>query len=573
MNEESRKHWELQGRIANVEIRALPSWDITIVVASEAWKNEKPFFELRNTIQDELDKLYNVFSKEGIFFKKIDLKFNGVRIEGSIKTKKNPFILLDSFREKDAEIFAGREREIQEMIEKVLRRKLVVVIGESGVGKTSLVNAGVLPKLKRYDMGIVRFSLQDNIEESILDGLGGFGVKTRKKCNDKYDINKNIDIVQKLSNAIKRKRGKIKSLLLIGDHLEQIFVMDKSKDEKIYFARLIEKILRSDLNAKLLFCIREDYLPDLYTISEMVGEFYETENTIRIHRLDRQSGKDVLRRASESSKRGISRAVINQMIDDLCIAGDGLIYPPFLQIVGHRLYATQSSSYQEIDIDTYKRLGGAESIVNRYLETLLDEFNDDDRRIVIQILGMMVTEHYTKKRVRQSDLADQVNAVDQNRIPRLINKLVQKRIIKRSLNEYELVHDFLARKVIKFLNEEKYMPPPIRRALKFIDENFANSDLRMNEIVKMSGLSENRLRMMFNQELECSIKHRLDWKRIEAAKKMIVQEGGKFNDIAKKVGFKSQESFNRRFKALEGLKPMEYKKTVFIRNHPRSGQM
>ena len=50
--------------------------------------------------------------------------------------------------------------EIEQLIERVLSKKLVMLIGESGVGKTSLVQAGVIPDLERYKYIPVHFSFQ-----------------------------------------------------------------------------------------------------------------------------------------------------------------------------------------------------------------------------------------------------------------------------------------------------------------------------------------------------------------------------------------------------------------------------
>ena len=49
----------------------------------------------------------------------------------------------------DADVFVGRERLVAELATRVLDRRLVVVTGASGSGKSSLVRAGLIPLVQQ----------------------------------------------------------------------------------------------------------------------------------------------------------------------------------------------------------------------------------------------------------------------------------------------------------------------------------------------------------------------------------------------------------------------------------------
>src|SRR5678816_3921581 len=53
----------------------------------------------------------------------------------------------DSFRTQDAAFFRGRDGEIKQLLQLVRRERSVVLYGASGLGKTSLINAGLIPRL------------------------------------------------------------------------------------------------------------------------------------------------------------------------------------------------------------------------------------------------------------------------------------------------------------------------------------------------------------------------------------------------------------------------------------------
>ena len=69
-------------------------------------------------------------------------------IEPSQNIIASSFIGLQSYSEDQANIFFGRDEEIAGLTKLVKSNILTIVFGKSGTGKTSLLNAGVFPKLR-----------------------------------------------------------------------------------------------------------------------------------------------------------------------------------------------------------------------------------------------------------------------------------------------------------------------------------------------------------------------------------------------------------------------------------------
>jgi hypothetical protein len=69
-------------------------------------------------------------------------------ISAVLSQLKNPYPGLAPFQEQDASRFFGRDREIEDILERLASRRLLAVIGVSGGGKSSLVKAGVIPVLR-----------------------------------------------------------------------------------------------------------------------------------------------------------------------------------------------------------------------------------------------------------------------------------------------------------------------------------------------------------------------------------------------------------------------------------------
>ena len=61
---------------------------------------------------------------------------------------RNPWLGLASFTEETRQYFYGREDEVAELARRVQRKRLTVLFGQSGLGKTSILRAGLVPRLR-----------------------------------------------------------------------------------------------------------------------------------------------------------------------------------------------------------------------------------------------------------------------------------------------------------------------------------------------------------------------------------------------------------------------------------------
>src|SRR5579872_556833 len=62
----------------------------------------------------------------------------------------NPWLGLASFTEETRSFFFGREEEVAELGRRVQRKLLTILFGKSGLGKTSILRAGLVPRLREH---------------------------------------------------------------------------------------------------------------------------------------------------------------------------------------------------------------------------------------------------------------------------------------------------------------------------------------------------------------------------------------------------------------------------------------
>src|SRR5436305_14995960 len=65
-----------------------------------------------------------------------------------MSTQKNPFVGLRPFESDESLLFFGRQQQTTELLERLHQHHFVAVVGSSGSGKSSLIRAGLMPRLK-----------------------------------------------------------------------------------------------------------------------------------------------------------------------------------------------------------------------------------------------------------------------------------------------------------------------------------------------------------------------------------------------------------------------------------------
>ena len=175
-----------------------------------------------------------------------------------LKLPKTPFLALQQFSKKDAAIFFGRGKQIQELYSKLSNRPpLILLYGQSGVGKSSLLASGLYPRLeeqfwvvyakrdprigltatfesvllnlvKELKLALITEKEKDEahikikeIEASIPGAQGHIRKKLQKELDElQFLLNSNIDSFS-IWKAI--ENGQEKTLVVIIDQIEEAF--------------------------------------------------------------------------------------------------------------------------------------------------------------------------------------------------------------------------------------------------------------------------------------------------------------------------------------------------------------
>ncbi len=165
----------------------------------------------------------------------------------------SPYPGLAAFTEADAEFFFGREDEVAQMWRKLTSRRLLAVIGPSGVGKSSFLRAGVIPAMPD-GWGVLVCQ----------PGEAPFAALARalvpEFAGDEDAISKLVHLQETGETVamVSRWRGRHDHALIVVDQFEELFTLNLPETQG-RFAELLRRLV-DEADAHVLLSMRDDFL-------------------------------------------------------------------------------------------------------------------------------------------------------------------------------------------------------------------------------------------------------------------------------------------------------------------------
>lgn len=375
-----------------------------------------------------------------------------------------PYKFLDYYHEDDTQIYFGREIEINNICSKILTHRSFIIYGRSGVGKSSIVHAGLIPALKAegHIVSVIR-SFTDPVQEMInsLCKLNNLQEKDRQK----------LTLAELLPEIEKSKSGK--SIIFFLDQFEEfITLLPPEKQNK--FLKIIHSLFPSESSSrKLVFVMREDLFAELNQLKTVIPEIYHHE--YRLGRLNREQAIRVIIEPARVVGVPFDKKLANRILDDLSVTD--YIDPPQLQIVCDALFDERDEDLGITQVE-YQKLGGASKIIAGYLARVLNRFNVNELFIAKEILKSLISVDDQALIMRTTDVKNQIlqeKKSYENLVDMLIEELARTRIIRyrRQGGEawIELSHDFLIQEISHWLTEED---SALKKARSLIDRALEN---------------------------------------------------------------------------------------------------
>ncbi|MFN0148624.1 MAG: TIR domain-containing protein [Dehalococcoidia bacterium] len=357
-----------------------------------------------------------------------------------------PYPGLFSFEEADAAVYFGRDDEIEDGLDRLNAvRRLetsgwAMVLGASGSGKSSLVRAGLVPRLKKDPqrwLVTAPFRPRDDVARELALVLSA-AFTTAGQPRDPKDLRQAIlaSLEPGAANALRELAHELRSLsrssearvLLIVDQFEELLGPDAEARAGPFLGLLRRAAAGADSPIVVLGTMRSDYLGTFQGHHELLDLRFEA---LSLGPMSREDIIEVIQGPAAAELGGLTfeQGLVEEIAADASL-GDAL---PLLAFALRQLYDRFGRDH-EIGQDDYRTgLGGLEGALRKQAEDCLEAMNlDADAALELQLkkamLKMVRLDNDGRRRrqiARWSDLPEAAHA--------LLQQLVDARLLVASV--------------------------------------------------------------------------------------------------------------------------------------------
>jgi len=418
---------------------------------------------------DILSHLQRLYLEHQEYFKAFEIKLERQSIEqqygfrafigaGRIQPQRQAKFALTQVESQETiapEITAsGRQLDVERLVQRIGEPsyKLIVIHGQSGVGKSSLVNGGLVPALKQKVIGTSDvLPVPMRVYTSWVGELGKLLAEAllEKRIDLPTPLNSQAAILEQLQQSESRHLRTV----LIFDQFEEFFFVYPTPGERRQFFEFVGACLKI-LPVKVILSLREDYLHyllecDRLPSMKMIGNDILTRNVrYPLGNFSTENAKAIVQRLTERSSFHLEPALIEELVQDL--AGNlGEVRPIELQIVGSQLQTDNITTLVE-----YRERGQKEELVKRYLAEVVSDCGDENKQAAELVLYLLTDEKGTRPLKTRAEVERDLQALaadlttQANRLDLVFKILVDSGLVmllpELPADRYQLVHDYLA---------------------------------------------------------------------------------------------------------------------------------
>ncbi|HET7558193.1 MAG TPA: hypothetical protein VFK08_08995 [Rhodanobacteraceae bacterium] len=395
----------------------------------------------------------------------------------------NPWLGLFSYSEETRAYFHGRDEEAAELARRVQRKLLTVLFGQSGLGKTSLLRAGLVPRLRnegfcpvyvRVDYAPESPPPSEQIKQAIFRATADAGHWTRPGSS--IEGESLWEFLHHRGDLLRDAGGRTLMPLLIFDQFEEIFTLAQADDAGRLRARqfledladlvenrppeALEKRLDEDDEAaaqfdfaradyRVLIALREDYLAHLESVKDIMPSI--TQNRMRLARMNgAQALSAVLKPGGKLVSQEVAEAIVRFVAGGSELA-NAEIEPSLLSLVCRELNAArQAQGRREISADLLA--GSRDTILSEFYERALADQPAGVRRVIEDEL---LTESGYRESLAEERVGKALAAA--GAAPDALATLVNRRLLRieerLDMRRVELTHDVLCSVVLASRNQ------------------------------------------------------------------------------------------------------------------------
>ncbi|GAB4531313.1 MAG: caspase family protein [Pleurocapsa sp.] len=318
-----------------------------------------------------------------------------------------PYMGLQAFKEDNAQYFYGRESLVQRLLNHIGHKSTMAVVGASGSGKSSVVQAGLLAQLRqgkqipssdRWWLGCFRPG--DNPIEALARRLTDGGTKEQR-------IQQQLRIEGLLYQGVEGFVQWLRSrpepvVLLVIDQFEELFTLTQVRDRLRFLELLLGAVKYAGDRFKLVLTVRADFIASCLEIPELAAILQQTSVLVPPY-LTEEDYRSAIAKPAEQVGLQVESGLIQVLLQDLDRSAGDL---PLLQFVLQQLWEKRSNG--QLTLDAYKEMRGIKGALERQANSVYNSLDPKEKEcaqwIFLNLTQLGEGTEDTRRRVTKSDL-------------------------------------------------------------------------------------------------------------------------------------------------------------------------
>jgi energy-coupling factor transporter ATP-binding protein EcfA2 len=371
----------------------------------------------------------------------------------------NPYRGLKSFSEEDKQLFFGRKAFTKKLISAIKEKSLVAIIGPSGSGKSSIVFAGLVPKLKAgipslgkvriasfrpgedpfMSMAIALAQISDITpeQENNLDILSKADQQRYVKLNLANELGHNPDsFYRAITTIIQQEPGT--HLVIIADQFEELYTTCPKEKRFLFLDSLVEVVNRAT-NFRLVITLRADFC-GLALLYQPFGELIQRHRAEFLTQMNHEELKEAIVKPANLMQVSFEGGLVKRLVEAVESSTGKL---PLLEFALAKLWEKQQDL--KLTHQAYEAIGGVNEALSLYAETKYAGLSEQDRRRLRRILLRLVSWEEGLEVTRRIARRGEINPEDWE----LVVRLAEDRLFVTDYNDalrtetVEIIHESL----------------------------------------------------------------------------------------------------------------------------------
>ncbi|MES4901031.1 MULTISPECIES: helix-turn-helix domain-containing protein [unclassified Streptomyces] len=322
-----------------------------------------------------------------------------------------PYRGLARFEPDDAALFFGRDQLIEDLLHLTGHHRITAVVGASGSGKSSLLRAGLIPRLRTTDnLGLRPAALR-------VITPGGHPLRDHEQ-------------------RLVPKEGEEGDTWLVVDQMEELYTLCTDPEERTAFIDRLLTAAAPDSRLRVLIAVRADFFGHLAGHRPLADALREA--TLLVPPMNRDELREAVVKPAQAAGLIVERTLTARIIDEV----DG--EPGALPLMSHALLETwHRRKGRALTLTAYEAAGGVHGAIAQTAEDLYTGLSSDQaayaRRILLRLITPGEGAQDTRRPVPQEELETDTSPATAE----VLERLVKTRLVTLDGHTVHLAHEAL----------------------------------------------------------------------------------------------------------------------------------